>query len=419
MTLSPDAERHDEETRDMTQWADMTEAEREAANPQRFQPDAERQRLEGLLTDELLETVAFEVRAFSRGSERIPRAREVLVSALLCAQPNVVPIRQPVNPDIQARLKAWIRSKGAGGCRLLSKGEACTCPLCDVDDLCAEILRMATLLADPPDPAPGTWHQVALRVGEELASVGPDGYYTFTPEQWRDWALKVLEGPRLRKELGEPRMYSDMAGNWMRGVLIAEPNDQLAPDPAPGLREALIVRLREAQQNWADAEKAAAGFSWKATAADAAKQRDLMAEAADYIERAARPADTPTQKQARLNFDVLATVCEHYNAIESVSEDYDEGRKDALGDIIATFESDAPLLPAVAPAPSGWQPIETAPKTSRHILVWTPANKCTSLVAWDTEQGWTHGFCNHRLIDTPTHWQPLPLPPASTARDDA
>ena len=34
------------------------------------------------------------------------------------------------------------------------------------------------------------WRNAALRLGEELSSVGPDGYYNMTPEQWLDWALE-------------------------------------------------------------------------------------------------------------------------------------------------------------------------------------------------------------------------------------
>jgi hypothetical protein len=35
------------------------------------------------------------------------------------------------------------------------------------------------------------WQEAALRLGEELAGVGPDGYYGFTPAQWFKWALGV------------------------------------------------------------------------------------------------------------------------------------------------------------------------------------------------------------------------------------
>lgn len=44
-------------------------------------------------------------------------------------------------------------------------------------------------LGNQPEP---DWRQAALRVGEELASTGPPGYYTFSPAQWRDWALACL-----------------------------------------------------------------------------------------------------------------------------------------------------------------------------------------------------------------------------------
>ncbi len=36
-----------------------------------------------------------------------------------------------------------------------------------------------------------TWRDVALRAGEMMAANGPDGYYTFTPQQWLDWVTSV------------------------------------------------------------------------------------------------------------------------------------------------------------------------------------------------------------------------------------
>jgi hypothetical protein len=46
-----------------------------------------------------------------------------------------------------------------------------------------------------PAPAvqePVAWRNAALRVGEDLCSVGPFGYYDMTAEQWLDWALSVV-----------------------------------------------------------------------------------------------------------------------------------------------------------------------------------------------------------------------------------
>ena len=38
-----------------------------------------------------------------------------------------------------------------------------------------------------------TWRNAAIRLGEELASVGPDGYYDMTPERWLEWALEAVK----------------------------------------------------------------------------------------------------------------------------------------------------------------------------------------------------------------------------------
>lgn len=35
------------------------------------------------------------------------------------------------------------------------------------------------------------WRNAAIRVGENLATFGPTGYYNFTSQQWLDWALNV------------------------------------------------------------------------------------------------------------------------------------------------------------------------------------------------------------------------------------
>ncbi len=61
-----------------------------------------------------------------------------------------------------------------------------------------------------------------------------------------------------------------------------------------------------------------------------------------------------------------------------------------------------------------WQPIETAPKDDAEVLLWIPEEEGVEIGfwrsdagAWDTYQGW--------LKATPTHWMPLPTPPAAAA----
>lgn len=72
---------------------------------------------------------------------------------------------------------------------------------------------------------------------------------------------------------------------------------------------------------------------------------------------------------------------------------------------------------------SAWQPIETAPKTSRAILIFVPHNQCIYCVTWRKtddpaeREGWVvfgAGWRDH--IQGASHWQPLPEPPASPER---
>ena len=54
--------------------------------------------------------------------------------------------------------------------------------------------RLVPLYEHPPaqQQEPVAWRNAALRVGEDLCSVGPFGYYDMTAEQWLDWALSVV-----------------------------------------------------------------------------------------------------------------------------------------------------------------------------------------------------------------------------------
>jgi hypothetical protein len=67
-------------------------------------------------------------------------------------------------------------------------------------------------------------------------------------------------------------------------------------------------------------------------------------------------------------------------------------------------------------APSDWQPIETAPKDGTEILGHTQT--CGALVLyWNTTTAdyeyWSDGMSMHQRA--PTHWMPLPAPPAAIA----
>lgn len=50
---------------------------------------------------------------------------------------------------------------------------------------------------------PVAWRNAAIRLGEELSSVGPDHYYDMTAEQWLDWAMD--QNPRGKNSLPEEK----------------------------------------------------------------------------------------------------------------------------------------------------------------------------------------------------------------------
>lgn len=82
---------------------------------------------------------------------------------------------------------------------------------------------------------------------------------------------------------------------------------------------------------------------------------------------------------------------------------------------------DAALRTALAAhpiEPEGWMPIETAPKVRKAHLVWCPEYKNTYVVSWDeTYERWVHFGGGDKLTETPSHWQPLPPPPALPAKE--
>ena len=49
---------------------------------------------------------------------------------------------------------------------------------------------------------PVAWKNAAIRLGEELSSVGPDGYYDMNAEQWLTWAMD--QQPRGKNSLAAP-----------------------------------------------------------------------------------------------------------------------------------------------------------------------------------------------------------------------
>lgn len=61
---------------------------------------------------------------------------------------------------------------------------------------------------------------------------------------------------------------------------------------------------------------------------------------------------------------------------------------------------------------SEWQPIETARKDRKAILVWCPENKCQYMVTWcDDDEGWLLFGSLTKVTRRLTHWRELPSSP--------
>jgi hypothetical protein len=73
--------------------------------------------------------------------------------------------------------------------------------------------KLIAEMAAQPEQEPVEWRNAAIRLGEELSSVGPDGYYNMTAAQWLDWALE--QQPRGKNSFttppaAQPAMFGPM-----------------------------------------------------------------------------------------------------------------------------------------------------------------------------------------------------------------
>jgi len=90
--------------------------------------------------------------------------------------------------DFKLRLEAFAKLVAAKAIAELENQERNFCPRCGKR---TKYIHTCT----PPqriEQEPVTWRNAAIRVGEDLCSVGPIGYYDMTANQWLDWALSVV-----------------------------------------------------------------------------------------------------------------------------------------------------------------------------------------------------------------------------------
>jgi hypothetical protein len=78
------------------------------------------------------------------------------------------------------------------------------------------------------------WHKAAIRLGEELASVGPVGYYEMDANEWLDWALLNVQ----------QRTWVDLTDKEAQET-FAKHNCTISADLAGILARAIKAKLKE------------------------------------------------------------------------------------------------------------------------------------------------------------------------------
>ena len=82
---------------------------------------------------------------------------------------------------------------------------------------------------------------------------------------------------------------------------------------------------------------------------------------------------------------------------------------------IEARQRNAQWLEAIKPRPPAWQPIETAPKDGTDVLLYREYS--TDVGSYSYQEGRnTVWACGSFMLHGPTHWMPLPTPPADDSR---
>lgn len=93
------------------------------------------------------------------------------------------------------------------------------------------------------------WRNAAIRLGEELASVGPDGYYNMEAKDWLNWAMENVKPSQSKQEQGEPKEWvsltdEEIEKEWFKTF---NPEPGIGKNLTNGIYEFANAILRKAQ----------------------------------------------------------------------------------------------------------------------------------------------------------------------------
>lgn len=121
--------------------------------------------------------------------------------------------------------------------------------------------------------------------------------------------------------------------------------------------------------------------------------------------------------------DGEATITPLYATTPKCSVCGDSGVEEVYGGHGTVMELPCSICTAAPSAPDGWQPIDSAPK-HQNVLVWREdagepwVAQFTDATFYDAENGdpddeaWFDLAGRYEGVEAPTHWRPLPAPPA-------
>lgn len=212
-------------------------------------------------------------------------------------------------------------------------------------------------------------------------------------------------------------------GNWLK----AHPTDELARLRVEASR--LDTIRKTLPESWYT------GLELERRVGYLVKQWRKLYEVVEELKQRAEAAEAELERLRA----ILLRVCSYVTPLQDGRSE--EQHAHAMGESMEQWEKADELVNSsvcdlecqvaqaeqraeAAEARVAWQPIETAPKDSKAILVWCPENLCCYAVSCG---GVTDKYLGHwvifggafsRLCHEPTHWMPLPSPPTQEQRHE-
>ena len=96
------------------------------------------------------------------------------------------------------------------------------------------------------EPEDTVWKSVALKLGESLSDVGPDGYYEFSADEWFEWAIDECLTNEVKRLQEKNRNVVRESVKWCEENPDKDPLDWVKPQTPEQVADGLKEAFREA-----------------------------------------------------------------------------------------------------------------------------------------------------------------------------